>query len=320
MHEVAPGLVDEVSAGLRGAVREPAIVALGGGRVIDVAKAIAAADPPRRVIAVPTTLSAAEMTSTHRLPAGVAQGVARVRPAVVLNDPALSASQPEPGLAASAANALGHAVEAPLTPRANPVATLAAARAAELILAGFAGPEPDRDALALGALLAGYAMDSTGYGLHHVLSQTLARRAGVGHGPANAAMLPHSIAALAERVPRGGRPRGPGRRRRAPGRPRRSRAAARPGRRAGGPPGARRRGRRAPRARQHAAGRARDGAARPLRGGVVDAQKGATAAPDPCYCLPTRRPGGLLPLAQTSSIIEIRRAAARPCAHVGGRA
>ena len=201
MHEVAPGLVDEVSAGLRGAVREPALVALGGGRVIDVAKALAAADPPRRVIAVPTTLSAAEMTSTHRLPAGVPEGAARVRPAVVVNDPALSASQPEPGLAASAANALGHAVEAPLTPRANPVATLAAARAAELILAGFAGPEPDRDALALGALLAGYAMDSTGYGLHHVLSQTLARRAGVGHGPANAAILPHSVAALAERFP-----------------------------------------------------------------------------------------------------------------------
>jgi alcohol dehydrogenase class IV len=44
-------------------------------------------------------------------------------------------------------------------------------------------------------------MDSTGYGLHHVLSQTLARHAGVGHGPANAAMLPHSAGALAARFP-----------------------------------------------------------------------------------------------------------------------
>jgi alcohol dehydrogenase len=34
-----------------------------------------------------------------------------------------------------------------------------------------------------------------------VLSQTLARHAGVGHGPANAAMLPHSARALAERFP-----------------------------------------------------------------------------------------------------------------------
>jgi alcohol dehydrogenase class IV len=153
------------------------------------------------VVAVPTTLSAAEMTRTHRLPAGAGEGVERVRPAVVINDPELSASQAGPGLAASAANALGHAAEAPLTPFANPVATLAASRAAELLLAGFDPPEPDRDGLALGALLAGYAMDSTGYGLHHVLSQTLARHAGVGHGPANAAMLPHSARALAERFP-----------------------------------------------------------------------------------------------------------------------
>jgi alcohol dehydrogenase class IV len=168
-----------------------------------VAKALAAADPPRRVVAVPTTLSAAEMTTGHRVPAGVPADVPRVRPQVVVNDPALSASQPEPGLAASAANAFGHAVEAPLTPRANPVASLAAGRAAELIAAGLADPAPDRDGLALGALLAGYAMDSTGYGLHHVLAQTLARSAGVGHGPANAAMLPHSILALAWRSPAG---------------------------------------------------------------------------------------------------------------------
>ena len=203
VHEVPAGLVDEVSAGLRAAVRGGLLVALGGGRVIDVAKALAAADGPRRVVAVPTTLSAAEMTTGHRLPAGVPADVPRVRPAVVVNDPALSASQPLPGLAASAANALGHAAEAPLTPDANPVATLVAARAAAMIVAalGDGGGPPDRDALALGALLAGYAMDSTGYGLHHVLAQTLARHAGVGHGPANAAMLPHSVPALASRFP-----------------------------------------------------------------------------------------------------------------------
>jgi len=60
---------------------------------------------------------------------------------------------------------------------------------------------PDRDTLALAALLAGYTIDSTVYGLHHVLSQTLVRLGGIGHGPANAIMLPHSLGALAWRFP-----------------------------------------------------------------------------------------------------------------------
>ena len=44
-------------------------------------------------------------------------------------------------------------------------------------------------------------IDSTGLGLHHVLAQTLVRVVGAGHGPANAVMLPHTIAALARRAP-----------------------------------------------------------------------------------------------------------------------
>ena len=201
VHEIGPGRVDELAADLRPRVDGKLLVAVGGGRVIDVAKALAAADPPRRVAALPTTLSGAEMTSIHRHAAGVPADTPRVRPAIVLNDPGLSASQPVPELAASALNALGHAFEGPLTPLSNPVAALAALDAARMIAAGFAPRKPDRDALALGALLAGYVIGSTGYGLHHVLSQTLVRFAGVGHGPANAIMLPHSTGALKRRFP-----------------------------------------------------------------------------------------------------------------------
>jgi alcohol dehydrogenase class IV len=199
-HLVALGLVDEVAAALRGSVLAPTLVAIGGGRVIDVAKALAAADPPRRVVAIPTTLSGAEMTAIHRHATGVPAEAPKVRPALVLADPALSASQPEAELAASAANALGHAVEAPLTPRASPVPTLAAFEAARLIAGAFT-ETADRDALALAALLAGYAIDGAGYGLHHVMSQTLVRHAGVDHGPANAVMLPHCIRVLRRRFP-----------------------------------------------------------------------------------------------------------------------
>ena len=178
------------------------IVALGGGRVVDVAKAVAAAlGDGARAMAIPTTLSGAEMTRVHRHAAGVDEETPRVRCAVVVCDPALAASQPGDELAASALNALGHAVEAPCTVAANPVATLAAHEAARLLVGAFAGAAPDRDALALGALLAGYALDSTGYGLHHVLAQTLVRQGLAGHGQANAVLLPHTIAALARRFP-----------------------------------------------------------------------------------------------------------------------
>jgi alcohol dehydrogenase class IV len=153
-------------------------------------------------MAIPTTLSGAEMTRVHRQAAGAPAGSGNVRPAVVVNDPGLSASQPEPELAASALNALGHAAEGPCTPRANPVSTLAALEAARLLVGAWPrNGGPDRDALALGALLAGYTIDSTVYGLHHVLSQTLVRLAGIGHGPANAIMLPHTLGALAWRFP-----------------------------------------------------------------------------------------------------------------------
>ena len=200
--EVAAGRVDELAGGLLGSVRGERLVALGGGRVIDVAKALAAASGgAARAMAVPTTLSGAEMTRGHRRAAGAPPGAAGVRPAVVVNDPALSASQPEPELAASALNALGHAAEGPCTPRAHPVATLAALEAARLLVTSFRRPDapPDRDALALGALLAGYTIDSTSYGLHHVLAQTLARVAGVAHAQANAVLLPHTLGALAWR-------------------------------------------------------------------------------------------------------------------------
>jgi alcohol dehydrogenase class IV len=201
---VEVGRVDELAAKLRPSVEGELLVALGGGRVVDTAKALAAADPPRRVAAIPTTLSGAEMTAIHRHATGVAMDTPRVRPAIVINDPALCASQPVPELASSASNALGHAVDGPLTPLRNPVATQAALDAVRLLDAGLPAADasdPDRATLALGALLAGYVIGSTGYGLHHILAQTLARFAGVGHGPANAIMLPHSIDALTRRFP-----------------------------------------------------------------------------------------------------------------------
>jgi alcohol dehydrogenase class IV len=199
---VPPGRVDEISASLlsrHSFAPDVLLVALGGGRVIDTAKAIAGA-VGARCAAIPTTLSGAEMTGFHRMPAGV-EGARLVRPALVLADPSLMASAPLPTLAASAMNALAHAMEALYTPLANPVTTMAALRAAAQLAAGISADPPDREALALGAVLAGYASGSTGIAVHHAVCQTLVRETGTPHAETNAVMLPHSARLMEPRAP-----------------------------------------------------------------------------------------------------------------------
>src|SRR5439155_16250692 len=131
---VPDGPVPEAAAAVRSEVGGRPLVALGGGRVIDVAKGIAGADD-LPCAAVPTTLSGAPMTRFHRMPAGVDEW-RMVRPSLVLADPGLMASQPPAPRAASAMNALAHAAEALYGPIANPVSELAALCAAGLLARG----------------------------------------------------------------------------------------------------------------------------------------------------------------------------------------
>ncbi|MDX6632263.1 MAG: maleylacetate reductase [Solirubrobacterales bacterium] len=203
-HLVPDGGVPEAAAAIIGEVRGEDIVALGGGRVIDTAKAIAAARGGR-VAAIPTTLSGAEMTRIHRLPPGH-EGRALVRPALVLADPEAMTSQPEERLRASAMNALAHGADSLCTPFANPVSTMAALRGAELLAQALDEErdqrgEGDRAALALASLLCAYALDSALFALHHVVCQTIVRICGTAHAETNAAMLPLTLTALAERAP-----------------------------------------------------------------------------------------------------------------------
>jgi alcohol dehydrogenase class IV len=202
-HEVAPGPVPEAAAAILDRVRAPVLVALGGGRVIDTAKAIGAVGG-QTVVAIPTTLSGAEMTAIHRLPAGAeerAKGL--IRPQLVIADPELMASQPEPQLRASAMNALAHGADSLYTPFANPVSRMTALRGAQLIGEAL-DEEPDvrdRAGLALGAILCGYAIDSGLFAIHHVICQTLVRTLEIPHAETNAAILPHAMAFMRERAP-----------------------------------------------------------------------------------------------------------------------
>ena len=205
VHEVPVGAVPDAAAGLLEAVRSERLAALGGGRVIDTAKAIAAVSGAE-VAALPTTMSGAEMTGIHRLPAGAEQHArGLVRPVLVLAEPALMTSQPEAALRASSMNALAHGADSLYTPYANPVSRMAALRGAGLIAEAL-DEEPggrDRDALALGSILCGYAIDSALFALHHVICQTLVRICGSPHAETNAAVLPWAMAAMRRRAPDG---------------------------------------------------------------------------------------------------------------------
>jgi maleylacetate reductase len=205
IHEVPSGTVPDSAAALLEGGGSDSLVALGGGRIIDTAKAIASVTGAQ-VAAIPTTMSGAEMTGIHRLPAG-AEGrvVAMVRPSLVIAEPGLMTSAPEPELRASSMNALAHGADSLYTPFANPVSRMTALRGAELIASPLDHDraERERDSLALGSLLCGYAIDSGAFAIHHVICQTLVRACGCPHAATNAAILPRVLAHMAPRAPDG---------------------------------------------------------------------------------------------------------------------
>ena len=204
VHLVASGGVPDAAATILPEAEEAThLVALGGGRVIDAAKAIAAVSGAA-VAAIPTTMSGAEMTGIHRLPAGAEdRSGGLVRPTLVVADPEAMTSQPEPELRASSMNALAHGADSLYTPLANPVSRMTALRGAEMIAAALDQERERRDrrALALGSILCGYAIDSALFALHHVICQTLVRVCGSPHAETNAAILPRAMAAMRERAP-----------------------------------------------------------------------------------------------------------------------
>jgi alcohol dehydrogenase class IV len=202
VHQVPGGPVPEAASAIYADVLNPTLVALGGGRVIDVAKAIAATRGGR-VCAMPTTLSGAEMTAIHRFPAGHEREARhRVRPALVIADPVEMTTLDELRLRASAMNALAHGAEALYTPLANPVGSMVTLRGARLIARALDQAPVKRDTrrLALGSILCAYALDSAGYALHHVVCQTIVRVLGTPHAETNAAMLPRTMEAMRGRA------------------------------------------------------------------------------------------------------------------------
>jgi len=200
-HRVPDGGVPEAAAAIVDDVGSERLVAFGGGRVIDSAKAVAAVRGGE-VAAIPTTLSGAPLTAIHRLPAG-RDAAAGVRPSLVVAYADAMTSAPEPQLRATAMNALAHGADSLFTPLADETSRATGLRGAELIAGALdqAPAERDRAALALGSMLCGIAVDRAGIALHHVLGQTTVRVLGTPHAETYAALLPHTMEAMRGRSP-----------------------------------------------------------------------------------------------------------------------
>jgi alcohol dehydrogenase class IV len=200
-HLVPAGRVPEAAAAIVDEIASDRLVALGGGRVIDSAKAVAAVRGAA-VAAIPTTLSGAPITAIHRLPAG-RDAAAGVRPELVIGYTDAMTSAPEPQLRATAMNALAHGADSLSTPLADETSREAGLRGAGMIARALDQSPGGRSraALATGALLCAIAVDRAGIALHHVLGQTTVWVLGTPHAETYAALLPETMNAMRARAP-----------------------------------------------------------------------------------------------------------------------
>jgi maleylacetate reductase len=200
-----------------------AVIGLGGGSPIGLAKAVSLAlearlsgrparalfptdQPQVPVIAIPTTYAGSEMTPIYGV-TQVAEGItrkvtvsdAKVTPKLTLYDPELTLALPPQMTASSGINALAHCIEAVYSITRNPLTTAAALQGIDHITHSLpravndGGDIEARTTLLLGAYLAATAVATAKIGLHHGLCHVLGGTAGVAHGIANSIMLPHAM-------------------------------------------------------------------------------------------------------------------------------
>lgn len=199
-----------------------AIVAVGGGSALDVAKgcSILAAHGGRTAdyfgtdrvpgpvlpwIGLPTTAgTGSEVTpnaiftdNAQRLKIGIVSP--HLFPSVAIVDPVLTLSVPPAVTAATGMDALTHAIESFTSPKATPQTGMYALEAVRLISrslrkAVWAGRDMQaRTDMAHGSLFAGVSLANAGVGAVHALAYPLGGQFGVPHGVANSLLLPYVL-------------------------------------------------------------------------------------------------------------------------------
>jgi maleylacetate reductase len=185
------------------------LLSLGGGSSTGTAKAVAL-ETGLPILAVPTTYAGSEMTSIWGLTENQRKTTGRdlrVLPRTVVYDPVLTLGLPVDISAASGMNAMAHLVEALYAPGISPVSFMQAKEGVRAL--AFALPRVVADPMDLyaraealyGAWLAGWALGTTGMGVHHKICHVLGGAYNLPHAPMHSAVLPYATAYNARAAP-----------------------------------------------------------------------------------------------------------------------
>jgi maleylacetate reductase len=196
--------IENVEAALRRVddAAADALVAVGGGSAIGLAKAVAR-DRDIPIVAVPTTYAGSEVSPIWGLTEDgrkVTGRDPRVLPRTVIYDPRTTLSMPAHLSAISGMNALAHAVEALYAPQVSPIVALIAEEAVRAMASALPGVvgEPDNEAgrgvAFYGAFLCGLSLGNAPMGIHHKICHVLGGAYNLSHGDTHAAVLPYAVA------------------------------------------------------------------------------------------------------------------------------
>lgn len=213
--------VDQAAERLR-ACGAQVVVGLGGGSVLDLAKAAAGVasnggsvreylegvgagravrKPCLPLIAAPTTAGTGSEVTRNAVVSSRAEGFkksirsALLLPAVALVDPALTDSAPPDQTAASGLDALTQLIEPYVSLRAMPVTDALALEGIRLAARALPRAFSDgadrgaRDDMALASLLGGLCLSNAGLGAVHGIAAAVGALCGIGHGLSCAALL-----------------------------------------------------------------------------------------------------------------------------------
>lgn len=199
------------------------IIGLGGGSSMDTAKGInflltnggemhdyhgtgKATKPMLPMIAVPTTAGTGSEAQSYALISDaethvkMACGDKKALPKIAVLDPELTATCPPAVAAATAIDAVAHAVETAGCNKRTDVSRRFSKQAWDLLNEGFetalANGRSDLDArqrMLLGAHYAGCAIENSMLGAAHACANPLTAHYGTTHGPAVGLMLPHVV-------------------------------------------------------------------------------------------------------------------------------